>query len=418
MLGREFYSPMYVIDGLSKCAYILGIDFIRDSQLCISADHVFFSNLPATGNMMCSVLTPVEDWTVPARSVIRIPVKVKSARDKKMPWGTFGISTMAHDDRQGVRDSWSKVDSEARVFSVFANALQHDQFFKQGEIVRFFQPVQGEDIMEHDLPEAWIDEHGLPEAWIDIFSDLSREAKDPKVGPSASPLSEEERRFLSEIVDIKAPLEILHRYQQLIFDYHDVRSKSKFDIERTDVIEHKVVLNSWDQIYVLHFRIPFKYRQTIYGWVDEFLKKGAIEVSRSCFNSPIFLVPKPHGHGVRAVLDFREANNASVPDWYTIREVRDYVDEIGLADSKEFSTIDLTSGFWLQSLEEESAQLLQCQRKEQDTSGLWLQWDFKEVQPQGVLTYINDVLVHTFEHKSQLALLLCNFSNEVWMHLV
>ena len=45
------------------------------------------------------------------------------------------------------------------------------------------------------------------------------------------------------------------------------------------------------------------------------------EVSRSCFNSPIFLVPKPHGHGMRAVLDFREVNAASVPDRYTIREV-------------------------------------------------------------------------------------------------
>ena len=170
------------------------------------------------------------------------------------------------------------------------------------------------------------------------------------MGPSAVPLSEEERRFLSENLSINAPMEYLHRYQQLIFDYHDVCSKSKFDIGRTNVIEHKVVLNSQDPIHLRQFRIPFEHRQTIYDWVDELLKKGAIEVSRSCFNSPIFLVLKPHGHGMRAVLDFREVNNASVPDRYTIREVRDCVDEIGLADSKVFSTIDLTSGFWQQSL--------------------------------------------------------------------
>ena len=37
-------------------------------------------------------------------------------------------------------------------------------------------------------------EHGLPEARIDeVFSDFSREPKDPKVGPSEVPLSEEER---------------------------------------------------------------------------------------------------------------------------------------------------------------------------------------------------------------------------------
>ena len=59
---------------------------------------------------------------------------------------------------------------------------------------------------------------------------------------------------------------------------------------------------------------------------------------------------------MRAVLDFREVNNASVPDRYPIREVRYCVDDSGLADSKVLSTIDLTSCFWQQSLEEESRQ--------------------------------------------------------------
>ena len=178
---------MFVIDGLSKCAEILGIDFIRESQLCISADHVFSSNLPATDNRACSVLTEIEYLTVPARSVIKIPVKVKSARGKKMPCGTFGISW----------DSLSKVDSEARVFSVFTNALQDDQFFKQGKIIGFFKPIQEEDVLEHGLLEARLDE---------VFSDFSREPKDPKVGPSGVPLSEEERRFLSENLSINAPM--------------------------------------------------------------------------------------------------------------------------------------------------------------------------------------------------------------------
>ena len=128
--------------------------------------------------------------TVPARSVIRIPVKVKSARGKKMPCGTFGIS-MAH-DRLGFWDSLSKVDSEARVFTVLTNALQDDQFFKQVEIVGFLQPIQEEDVLEHGLPEARLDE---------VFSGFSREPKDPEVGPFVVPLSEEDssqRTFLSK----------------------------------------------------------------------------------------------------------------------------------------------------------------------------------------------------------------------------
>ena len=63
-----------------------------------------------------------------------------------------------------------------------------------------------------------------------------------------------------------------------------------------------------------------------------------------------FLVPKPHGHGMRAVLDFRKVNAASVSDGYTIWEVLDCVEKIGLACSSVFSSIDLTSRFWQQSL--------------------------------------------------------------------
>ena len=118
-----------------------------------------------------------------------------------------------------------------------------------------------------------------------------------------------------------------------------------------DVIEHKVHLKSEDCIHIRQFHIPLKHRQTIYDWVDELLKKGTIKVSCSCFNSLIFLVPKPHGHGMRVVLDFCEANSVSIPDRYTIREVYDCVDEIGLACLSVFSIIDLTSGFWPQSLD-------------------------------------------------------------------
>ena len=112
-------------------------------------------------------------------------------------------------------------------------------------------------------------------------------------------LSDEDRKFLEDNLIINAPEEYKDRYRALIMDYRHVCSKSKFDIGRTDVIEHKVVLNTGNPIHIRQFRIPFEHRETIYSWVDELLRKGAIEVSRSCFNSSIFLVPKPYGHGMQ-----------------------------------------------------------------------------------------------------------------------
>jgi hypothetical protein len=52
----------------------------------------------------------------------------------------------------------------------------------------------------------------------------------------------------------------------------------------------------------------------------------------------------------------RGMNARSMPDRYSIKEVRECIDEIGRLDSDRYSCIDLTSGFWQMELEEESRQ--------------------------------------------------------------
>ena len=80
-------------------------------------------------------------------------------------------------------------------------------------------------------------------------------------------------------------------------------------------------------------------------------------MSQSTYNSPIFLVPNPHGQGLHAVLDYRAVNLKSHSDRYTIREIRNSIDEIRLAESNIFTAIDLTSGFWQQALDKRSTPL-------------------------------------------------------------
>jgi hypothetical protein len=99
-------------------------------------------------------------------------------------------------------------------------------------------------------------------------------------------------------------------------------------------------------------------------YVDKLLKLGAIEVSCSPYNSAVFCVAKKQlpnaapGDPVplRVVLDFRAVNLKSLPDRYCVEEVRECLDEVGKANSAIFRTVDLTSGFWQQSLQEKSRQ--------------------------------------------------------------
>jgi len=406
LLGRTIKRPLYVIESLSACQAILGIDFMREHQLVVDSGSPFFKPLSKQDARNLAVLTAPADIRVPARSIFRTELCVRTARGDLSPPGQAGISSTAHDNL-GVWDTLDVTDAKGKVTCIVSNAGEDDNFFKEGDIVGFFDPVSKENLSQ-----------GLKEEHIDsVFTDFSREPEEPLRGPANVPMTAEEKDFMFKNLNIKAPLDYYEKYVDLCTKYHDVFSKSKFDIGRSDVIEHKVNMRSTEPIHVRQFRIPLEHRQTIYDWVDELLSKGAIEVSRSCFNTPIFLVPKPHGHGMRAVLDFREVNNASIPDRYTIREVRDCVDEIGMANSNTFSTIDLTSGFWQQSLDPDSRQYTAFTVPGKGTR---YQWTVTPMGLQGspasfarlidyvmrgireVLTYIDDILCHTKGHDGQL----------------
>ena len=126
-----------MISGLSKCEAILGIDFICETQLCISGDNVFFNNLSVSDNIQCSVISAIEDIKIPPRSVLRVPVSVRSAGGKKIVKGTYGMCTTAF-DKLGVWDSLNKVDYDGNIFAVVTNSLDDEQIYKKNEMLGFF----------------------------------------------------------------------------------------------------------------------------------------------------------------------------------------------------------------------------------------------------------------------------------------
>ena len=98
ILGRTFFCPFFVVKGMAKTEAILGYDFIREAQLAISCDHVLFSiALNHKDNFEFSVLVANGDFSVPFRSVIRVPVGVCSARGSPVSPGLCFVSGQAHD---------------------------------------------------------------------------------------------------------------------------------------------------------------------------------------------------------------------------------------------------------------------------------------------------------------------------------
>ena len=202
---------------------------------------------------------------------------------------------------------------------------------------------------------------------------------------------------------------------QLLQKYEDVISKDKFDLGNATVIKHNINLKTKTPIHVGQFRVPENHLATIHNHVDELLRLGCIQPSLSPYNSPLFLVKKKDGE-MRIVQDFRAINLQTQPDRYIIRTVQSSIDEIGRCQSKIFSSLDLSKGFWQQALEEKSRKYTAFTiegvgRFEWVVTPMGLHGSpssFARLMDhvmrgiKGIMTYIDDILVHTKDHVTHL----------------
>jgi hypothetical protein len=85
--------------------------------------------------------------------------------------------------------------------------------------------------------------------------------------------------------------------------------------------KHKIHLKMQDPVYRKQFKIPEAHQQFMELTLDEWLKLGAVKRSNSLYNSPIFCVPKKQGQGLRIIQDFRELNQNSHIDKYSMKEI-------------------------------------------------------------------------------------------------
>ncbi len=172
-------------------------------------------------------------------------------------------------------------------------------------------------------------------------------------------------------------------------------------------------------MYRNQFKIPEAHHQFIEQTLDEWLKLGVVKRSNSLYNSPIFCVPKKQGQGLRIVQDFRELNQNSHINKYSMKEITECIGDIGRANSTIFTTLDLTSGFWQMQLEEKSQPLTaftipgqgQYQWITSPMGLLGCPASFQRLMEgvlrniSNVIVYIDDLLVHTQTHDEHLKIL-------------
>ena len=73
------------------------------------------------------------------------------------------------------------------------------------------------------------------------------------------------------------------------------------------------------------------------------LEQGKIRPSRSAAAASCFFVPKPHGRGLRFVVDFRGLNAITIKDKYLLPLMNELLEHASKA--KVYTKIDLKNGF-------------------------------------------------------------------------
>ncbi|KAI2645879.1 Retrovirus-related Pol polyprotein from transposon 17.6 [Labeo rohita] len=144
------------------------------------------------------------------------------------------------------------------------------------------------------------------------------------------------------VVDVNPHLSAAQKaeLQHLVSQFQDVFSSQP---GQTNVVHHDIKTPPGVIIRQRPYRVPEARRQAIEEEIQQMLKLGVIEPSRSPWSSPIVMVPKPDGT-LRFCNDFRRLNEVSKFDGYPMPQVDELLDRLGRA--RYISTLDLTKGYW------------------------------------------------------------------------
>ena len=217
-------------------------------------------------------------------------------------------------------------------------------------------------------------------------------------------------------VNSTVPYQFRDDYINMLYQREAFFSASSTDLGVTDEQQHGISLADATPVFSPQFRLPAEHLKLLQENVAGWLQAGIIERAKSPYNAPIFCVPKKHGQGMRAVLDYRRLNGKSVMDKYSIRTIDECIESIGRAKSKVFSALDLTNGYWQMLLKKSDRPYtaftlpgkgqFQWVTTPQGLMGAPASFsrlmDLIMQDAENVITYIDDCLVHSQNHNDHL----------------
>ena len=133
------------------------------------------------------------------------------------------------------------------------------------------------------------------------------------------------------------------RLVDLLSEYEDVFTTSKFDLGRAHRFTHNIDTGDHQPLAQRPYRIPHSQLDMIDEHIQNMLEKGIIQESNSPWSQPLVIVTKKDG-SPRFCVDFRKLNSITKKQIFPMPRVDEVLDSLG--DACFFTTLDLASGYW------------------------------------------------------------------------
>ncbi|XP_058863386.1 zinc finger protein 571-like [Acipenser ruthenus] len=135
--------------------------------------------------------------------------------------------------------------------------------------------------------------------------------------------------------------DVLQRFSEVLGDH----------MGRSDTVQHHITTNGSPPCRQRPYPYSPEKRMSIQQQVEEMLKLGVVEPSKSPWASPVVIVKKKDGSD-RFCVDYRRLNQATQTDAFPMVNMREVLDS--LHGAVYFSTLDLRCGYWQIAMSQDS----------------------------------------------------------------
>jgi len=135
-------------------------------------------------------------------------------------------------------------------------------------------------------------------------------------------------------------VDVIGRYRdeiEMLIKEHKPRKEVQTNVET------KIVLRDEVPICLRSRRLAVKEKAILNTQIDEWLRDGIIQPSKSRYSSPVVIVSKKNGEH-RVCIDYRQLNKKIIRDRFPMPLINDCIDT--LASVRVFSVLDLKNGFF------------------------------------------------------------------------